>query len=503
MATPDWLTLLKKDVDVSAYDWAVIHAGMYAMYAASARVEEDCFSYVHRVARVEAASLGAFDTASTGAEPEEVLHTFTLDSAASRCFFRDSSTVTSLIVHVPVTLADPSGGPVVARGATVLPCLAAPSGLLTGLHLPSLAKNLVATSVLQDQWVTATQPGGELVAICTDSRTSEHLATFTQRPGSGLYTLTTESLPPLPRSLAPPYLPCVKGRKRPAPHSSFPPTTAPLQTLHMDVWGLARITGQGGERYFLLVVDDYTCYTPVFPLQSKADIRGALIRWFRAVRLQLRARFRQDLPVLQLHSDRGDPPPLVEPLEVSLDTSGPAEGGDQTATDTMAPRRSGRLVVPPGFQPRPSSLPLWHVTVDSGAAGGGDTRGADSGGACSGGAASPTGTGGAGGAATGGSAGGGAGGAGAGGAGARGQETLSPGRLREWAVRWGGPGGGAGRARASCSGGAGPGGTSAGVPGVGRARGTSAGGTGATGGTGGAAAAGVATGSVKQTNKNE
>ncbi|CAI7845490.1 unnamed protein product [Closterium sp. NIES-53] len=171
----------------------MIHAGMYAMYATSAIVEDDCYSRVPRVARVEAASLGAFDSASIGAEPEEALHTYTLDSGASLCFFRDSTTVTPLTSPVPVTLADPSRGPVVTHGATILPCLAAPFSLLTGLHLPSFAKNLVATSVLQGQCVTVTQPGGELVAICTDSRTGEHLVMFTRRPGSGLYTLTTES----------------------------------------------------------------------------------------------------------------------------------------------------------------------------------------------------------------------------------------------------------------------------------------------------------------------
>ncbi|CAI7778767.1 unnamed protein product, partial [Closterium sp. NIES-53] len=48
------------------------------------------------------------------------------------------------------------------------------------------------------------------------------------------------SLPLLPPSPAPPCLPCVEGRQHAAPHySSFPPTTAPLQTLHMDVWGPA------------------------------------------------------------------------------------------------------------------------------------------------------------------------------------------------------------------------------------------------------------------------
>ncbi|CAI7850363.1 unnamed protein product [Closterium sp. NIES-54] len=83
-----------------------------------------------------------------------------------------------------------------------------------------------------------------------------------------------------------------------------------------------------------------------------------------------------------------DPPPLVEPLEVSFDTSGPAEGGDPAADDTAATSRSPRLETPPGFPPRPSSPPLQHDAEDSGAAGGGDTEGADSRGADSGGAGS-------------------------------------------------------------------------------------------------------------------
>ncbi|CAI7760602.1 unnamed protein product [Closterium sp. NIES-54] len=55
-----------------------------------------------------------------------------------------------------------------------------------------------------------------------------------------------KSLPPLPPSPAPPCLPCVKGRQRVAPHSSsFPPTTTPLQTLHMDMWGPACVRAEG------------------------------------------------------------------------------------------------------------------------------------------------------------------------------------------------------------------------------------------------------------------
>ncbi|CAI5474019.1 unnamed protein product [Closterium sp. Yama58-4] len=114
------------------------------------------------------------------------------------------------------------------------------------------------------------------------------------------------SLPALPPSLAPPCIPCVEGRQRAAPHSSsFPPTEAPLQTLHLDVWGPARVRGQGHERYFLLVVDDYTRYTTVFPLRSKGEVPAVLIPWIRAARLQLRERFGTEFPVLRLHSDRG------------------------------------------------------------------------------------------------------------------------------------------------------------------------------------------------------
>ncbi|CAI5476555.1 unnamed protein product [Closterium sp. Yama58-4] len=73
----------------------------------------------------------------------------------------------------------------------------------------------------------------------------------------------------------------------------------------MDVWGPAHVSGQGHERYFLLVVDDYTRYTTVFPLRSKGEVPDVLIPWIRAVRLQLHEPFHTDLPVLRLHSDRG------------------------------------------------------------------------------------------------------------------------------------------------------------------------------------------------------
>ncbi|CAI7846764.1 unnamed protein product [Closterium sp. NIES-53] len=114
------------------------------------------------------------------------------------------------------------------------------------------------------------------------------------------------SLPPLPPGPAPSCVPCVEGRQRAAPHSSkFPPTEASPQTLHMDMWGPSRVRGQGHERYFLLVVDEFSRYTSLFPLRRKDEVTEVLIEWIRVARLQLRERFGSDFPVLHLHSDRG------------------------------------------------------------------------------------------------------------------------------------------------------------------------------------------------------
>ncbi|CAI7848599.1 unnamed protein product, partial [Closterium sp. NIES-53] len=240
---------------------------------------------------------------------------------------------------------------------------------------------------------------------CTCSRTGRHLATFTRRPGSSLYTLTTaphpvspsgqvaassqvfaavsrsspasapcscrplthetllwhhrlghpslprlrvmashtlvsglpRCLPPLPPGPAPICVPCVEGRQRTVPHSSsFPPTEAPLQTLHMDVWGPARVRGQGHERYFVLVVDEYSCYTSVFPLRSKGDVTEVLIDWIRGTRRQLSESFGLDLPVLRLHSDRGG-----EFSSDLLTAFCRAEGIRQTFTLLASPQQNG------------------------------------------------------------------------------------------------------------------------------------------------------------------
>ncbi|CAI7825087.1 unnamed protein product [Closterium sp. NIES-53] len=459
-------------------------------------------------------------------------------------------------------MADPSGGPVLACSSIVLPCPAVPSGSLSGLHLPSFSTNLVSTTALEDTMVTTTTPGGQRVSICTCTQTSSHLTTFTSRPGSSLYTLTTEPpqvaacgqvsasgpvaapcscrllshqtllwhhrlghpslprlrgmhsrllvpgiprcLPPLPPSPAPPCLPCVEGRQRAAPHSSFPSTTSPLQTLHMDV---------------------------------KGEDPDVLIPWIHAVRLQLRERFREDLPVLRLHSDRGalfpchslhlpwlspDAPgwQFYHPTSCRVLSSQDVMFDESVSFYRLFPYRTSPLPPPPLFlalgpPPVDPLPPEGHAPSDSGAVGGGAARGAASGGAEHEGAEL-------GGAETEGGELGGAeiegaesrgaepegaelggaesGGAESGGVEPRGtasaggharasprhscwQEPLLPQQLREWFARRKRLGSGAAGARGPAAGGTGAGGARATIPG---GAGVSAG----AGGTGGAGAAG-------------
>ncbi|CAI7803740.1 unnamed protein product [Closterium sp. NIES-54] len=186
---PRWGELFRAGVAIFDLDYDAILAAMYAVYDS---VEDDSYLCVPLDLGIEAAAPGTSEAAALGASASaapgasefafsgttsaQAFHTFTLDSGASRSFFRDRTTLTPLSRPVAVSLADPSGGPVLASFSTVLPCPTAPSGTLSGLYLPSFSTNLRVTH-------------------CTCARTGRHLATFTCRPGSSLYTLTTASPP--------------------------------------------------------------------------------------------------------------------------------------------------------------------------------------------------------------------------------------------------------------------------------------------------------------------
>ncbi|CAI5939071.1 unnamed protein product [Closterium sp. NIES-65] len=371
------------------------------MYAVTISDEGDCYRCFLPDAGIGTAALGASEAAALGASAsapsgtgEAALSgtasasaslTFTLDSGASRSFFRDRTTLTPLGRPVAVSLADPSKGPVLSHFSTVLPCPAAPSGTLCGLYLPSFSTNLVSGADLQDAGVHQFTPASQRVTHCSDARTGRHLATLTRRPGSRLYTPTTES-PPVPASSEV----AVSGQG------------LVLPTLHMDVCGPARVSGQGHERYFLPVVDDYSRYTTVFPLRSKGDVIEVLIDWIRGAPTCLRTSC--PLVLLLVSSSASPDAPgwqfyhpssrrVLSSQDVTFDESVPYYRLFPYRTPSLPPPPHFLVPGPPQVDPLPpqglapsgvsqvDAVEPVKVAGDSGTAAGAEPGGADSGGA--------------------------------------------------------------------------------------------------------------------------
>ncbi|CAI7865314.1 unnamed protein product [Closterium sp. NIES-53] len=244
--------------------------------------------------------LGACVASTLGTPQAFASLSFTLDSGASQCFFRDHTTLTPLLALVPVALADPSSGPAVARSSATLPCPVVPSGLLRGLHIPSFTRNFVGVGYLQDRGITVTFVGGGRTAVYTDAVTGRVLATFTRELRSGLYVLHTEHSPvstsaqrlPVAPSLACTTVHSLRRRQSSCHSALLFPSSGHFSLLDTPL-------GPERERYFLVVVDDFPRYTMVFPLAKKSEVKSTLIRWLLATEGTRSCR------ASCLHSDRG------------------------------------------------------------------------------------------------------------------------------------------------------------------------------------------------------
>ncbi|CAI7884862.1 unnamed protein product [Closterium sp. NIES-54] len=240
---PRWAELLRSGVAIFDLDYDAILAAIYAL---SISAEGDCYLCVPPDPGIEAAALGASEYALPGTELAKALHTFLLDSSASRCFFRDSTTLT------------PLSAPVWAQSLLVPPLFS---------HVRRLSLYTLATEPSQVAASAQVSASGPVAPPCLCRLLSHQTLLWHRRLG----------------------------------HPSLPH----LRGMHSRLLGPARVSGQDRERYFLLVIDDYTRYTTIFPLRSKGEVPDILFPWIRAVCLELRKRFHQDLPVLRLHSERG------------------------------------------------------------------------------------------------------------------------------------------------------------------------------------------------------
>ncbi|CAI7766404.1 unnamed protein product [Closterium sp. NIES-53] len=287
---PRWTDLLRSGVAIFDLDYDAI---ISAMYALSFSAEGDCYRCVPPDPSIAAAAVGASASGTPpGTAPAEALHTFTLDSGASRCFFYDSTTLTPLPAPVPVRQADPSRGPVVARSSTVLPCPAVPSGSLLAcvdlhVHTDGASPGYVHLSARVES-VHAGYRASSGHCVCSGVRV---------RSGSRLLLVSPPVAPD--SSVAPP-----PGSPLPATPSWHALLVSRLWSTQVDASPPALAypalpslrRGAAACRSSLLVSPD-DC-TPAYSPHGR-------IPWIRTVRLQLRERFGTDLPVLRLHFDRG------------------------------------------------------------------------------------------------------------------------------------------------------------------------------------------------------
>ncbi|MDQ9786240.1 integrase catalytic domain-containing protein, partial [Serratia marcescens] len=72
-----------------------------------------------------------------------------------------------------------------------------------------------------------------------------------------------------------------------------------FELIHMDLFGPIPITSLGGNKYCLVVIDDYSRFTLVIPLKTKDETQRLLIKLIRQVQTE------KELKLIRIRSDRG------------------------------------------------------------------------------------------------------------------------------------------------------------------------------------------------------
>jgi transposase InsO family protein len=98
-----------------------------------------------------------------------------------------------------------------------------------------------------------------------------------------------------------PYGACQAEKQVGAPHhaKNIMTTTRPLEMLHMDLFGPIAYISIDGNKYDLVIVDDYSCFTWVFFLHNKSETEEVLKKFLK------RAQNEFDAKVNKIRSDNG------------------------------------------------------------------------------------------------------------------------------------------------------------------------------------------------------
>jgi hypothetical protein len=70
-------------------------------------------------------------------------------------------------------------------------------------------------------------------------------------------------------------------------------TIRPLEMLHMDLFGPVAYISIGGNKYNLIIVDDYSHFTWVFFLQDKSETQEVLKKFLRMTQNEFYAKVKK------------------------------------------------------------------------------------------------------------------------------------------------------------------------------------------------------------------
>jgi hypothetical protein len=85
----------------------------------------------------------------------------------------------------------------------------------------------------------------------------------------------------------------------PHPPNSILTTSSPLELIHMDLFGLVAYISIVGNKYGLVIVDDYSRFTWVLFVFDKSEVQGKVKTFTR------RAQREFELPIKKVRSDNG------------------------------------------------------------------------------------------------------------------------------------------------------------------------------------------------------
>jgi hypothetical protein len=94
---------------------------------------------------------------------------------------------------------------------------------------------------------------------------------------------------------------CQLGKQTRAAHkkTSGIQTSRNLELLHMDLMGPTRTASLSGERYILVIVDDFSRYTWAIPIREKSDAFDAAQHLFKKIQVE------QNCQIMRIRSDHG------------------------------------------------------------------------------------------------------------------------------------------------------------------------------------------------------